>query len=103
MKNTHRTVLTPLLLSGALLLSPLASAELDMGGGANTIQAKFDAFSACNNKAKAQGLGDEACDKEAKELRSMLGSSNSTASTSPGNGSAQARSHNASMKKTVKK
>jgi hypothetical protein len=104
MQKYPSALLKTLLLTSAAVLSPVASAELDMGGsgGANTIQAKFDAFSVCNNKAKANGLGDEACDKEAKELRAMFGGGQ-TASATGKSESGQAKSYPADMKKTVKK
>ena len=96
----NTAVLKPLMLTGALVLSPLASAELQIGGsgGANTIQAKFEAFSLCNQNAKAKGLGDAACDKEAQALRDMIGGGR-TASTANN----QAKTHNAALKQDTKK
>ena len=54
------------------------------------------------NKAKANGLGDEACDKEAKELRAMFGGGQ-TASATGKSESGQAKTYPADMKKTAKK
>jgi hypothetical protein len=99
-QSTPTTLIKPLVFAAAFLLAPLAHAELEIqGGGANSIQARFEAFSACSRTNDAgTGEVEASCDDEAQALREMIGPRYVSADDSTGG---EAQDINASMKETV--
>ena len=99
-QSTHSALIRPLVLAAAFLLAPLANAELEIGGGgAQTIQAKFEAFSACSREQDTDSSNAESsCEDEAQALRDMIGP---RYVSSDGSNGGPARDVNMSMKETV--
>lgn len=92
------TLLKLTAIAGCMSLSSLATAQASFGDSSvNTVQARFEAFSACNARARAAESGTVSCDDEAQALRAMIGGGNKSSSKS----SSQPRTIPASMEKTV--